>query len=145
MKEKYQHKKTSSGFIALTSVSIMGAFFIIIFMGMFFSSTEEMDMVDGREGSARALALANSCVEEGLNNLRKVSGYSGNQTIDVGEHQCHILKVEGTESMRVIKAIGEDRGYTKKIQVEVGMWSHPALAILDWREVSHFTEFAYED
>ncbi len=138
-------KKKDKGFIALTSVTIMSGFFVLLFAGMFFVAVEEMERVDSREGSVKALSLANSCAEHALEKLRQHVAYNGNESKDIGDDTCQILAVDGTEQMRIIKTVGETGGHTKKIQVEIGAWNHPLLVVLDWREVSDFTSFALEE
>jgi hypothetical protein len=135
-------KIKNSGFIALTSVIIMSGFFVIIFIGMFFSAVEEAGRTGGRENSVKAVILANSCVEEALSSLRNSLSYAGNEDINIGDEFCTLLVMDGTETMKVIKAVGASDNYTKKMQVEVDILNHPSLRILDWREVSEFSVFA---
>lgn len=133
-------RKKEDGFIALTSITIMSAFFIVLFAGMFFSAAEEMERTDDKEDAIIARGLANSCVEAGLNALKKDAGYEGNDTIPVGDRECEILEVDSEGYRRIIKAKGEAEEKTKRMQVEVEVEYHPEFEILDWREVSDFTD-----
>lgn len=132
--------KKESGFIALTSITIMSAFFIILFVGMFFSATEEMERTDDREDSLKALGAANSCAELALHKLKEDAAYNGNESYTIEDYQCSILDLDAEGYMRVIKAEGEASGKKKRMQVEVDLEFHPELEIMDWREVSNFTE-----
>lgn len=131
--------KNKEGFIALTSVLIISAFFILLFSGMFFSASEQMERVDNREKAVKASMLANGCAEEALNSLRENIDYLGGETKTIGSYSCDILSLDRTETMRVIKAQATVGNFTKKIQVEADVQYHPDLKILDWREVTEFT------
>ncbi len=133
-------RKDEGGFIALTSVIIINAFFVVIFIGMFFSAAEQIERADSREFSTMALSLANSCAEEALYKIKNDIDYSGNEPINIGtEEDCQIMSVDQTDTVRIVKALGEEsNGYTKRIQVEVNINNHPYLEIMDWRAVSDF-------
>ena len=131
--------KSQNGFIALTSVIIVSAFVVVLFIGMFFSSTEQIERVDDREFSTRALGLANSCAEEALNKLKNDLGYNGNEVINVGTYTCDIMEFDSTDMTKVIKTKGEVNGYVKRVQIEVSVLDHPYLDIIDWRIVSDFS------
>jgi hypothetical protein len=131
-------RKDKDGFIALTSVIIINAFLLVIFIGMFFSAAEQIERADSREFSITALGLANSCVEEALNEIKNNIDYSGSETINIGTDDCQIMSVDKTDTTRVVKALGSSNDYTKRVQVEVNIYNHPYLEIIDWRVVSDF-------
>jgi hypothetical protein len=132
--------KEDDGFVALTSVIIINAFIVILFVGMFFSATEQIERADDREFSTRALGLANSCAEVALNELKNDLAYTGDETVTVGAYSCDILELDSTDMAKVIKTVGIVNGYTKRVQIEVDTFAHPYLEIIDWRVVSTFSE-----
>lgn len=131
--------KNNSGFIALTSVIFISAFFVIIFAGMFFSAVSQIERADNREFASRALSLANSCAEESLNKLKNSLGYEGDDTITVGSETCEVLEMDITDTARVIKSKGEVGGHIKRVQVDVDVHNHPYIEIMDWRTVPFFS------
>jgi hypothetical protein len=135
-------KKKEEGFIALTSVSLLSGFFIILFMGMFFSATEGVERVLDREKSVKALSLANSCAEIALNELWKDVNYIGGEMKAISGDLCEIKDVQyfGIYGVAIKTEAGVDGQY-KKIQVEIDTENWPLLEIIDWREVSLFSEF----
>ncbi len=137
-KGKIQHNK--NGFIALASVIIMSGFFLIIFVSMFFSATSQIERARDGEFLVRALGLANSCVEEALNELKHDLGYKGEEIINIGENTCEVMNIEGTDMAKIIKSQGSVGGYTKRVQVEVDIFDHPYMEIIDWRVVSEFSD-----
>ncbi len=142
-KQKHNNRASSrrkdTGFVALTSVIIINAFIVILFIGMFFSATEQMERADDREFSTRALGLANSCAEVALNELKNDLAYNGGETVTVGAYSCDILELYSTDMAKVIKTTGEVNGYKKRVQIEVDVFAYPYLEIIDWRIVSEFS------
>ncbi|MEA2092694.1 MAG: hypothetical protein U9P61_01855 [Patescibacteria group bacterium] len=132
--------REDDGFVALTSVIIINAFIVVLFIGMFFSATEQIERADDREFSTRALGLANSCAEVALNELKNDLAYTGNEIVTVGAYSCNILELDGTDMAKVIKTTGAVNGYTKRVQIEVDTFAHPYLEIIDWRVVSEFAD-----
>lgn len=133
-------KLFNNGFIAITAIILLSAFFIVLFVGMFFSAAEEMERTVDKEKIMIALSLANSCAEEALNRLKNDINYDGEESINIGKYQCDILELESTEYMKTIKTEGEADGYLKRIQIEVSIQNYPELEIIDWQEVSDFTD-----
>ncbi len=152
MKNNTKNKKTQfsvdeRGMVALTSVIIMSGFFMVLFLGMFFSAAEDLRRTDDLVDSRIALHLANSCVEEGLNRLKFDSDYEGDEEISVGEETCRIREVESRETIRIVSGVGEKRDSIKNIQAEVHLEEHEEveghfeMELINWREVDNFTEF----
>ena len=110
MKKYIKNKNNDQwGFMALTSVAVMGAFFIIIFIGMFFSSTEELDREVDRENSLQALYLSDSCVKIGLNELKKDLDYFGGNFRDFNPGSCEVVDAYNhfeDNNLKVIEARG---------------------------------------
>ncbi len=128
-----------NGFIALTSIIIMSAFFVVMFTGMFISAASRIERIDEKEFAVKALGLANSCVEVALDNLKNNYEYEGDESMSIGGGSCEILEFDSTYSVRVVKAEGSFRGHVKRMQVEVNIYDHPYLEIMDWRVVSSFS------
>ncbi len=145
MKKIKNMKKTSreNGFIALISVSFFSMFFVLLFLGMFFSSTEATRRSLDRERAAKGLSLTNSCAEIAMNNISKDVEYPGEDIVffDDGSF-CEIKRVEyyGKEG-RVVKTQAEVESQYKKIQIELSIDEWPSLRIVSWREVSEFSDF----
>ncbi len=134
--------KKDAGFVALTSVLIIGAVAVLIVAGTFSRSIGEMDRGLSREFSKEALSLANLCAERALYSLRLDPDYSGNERFVIGNGYCDILPLEGSwESQKIIKIEGKIEGeissYAKRIKINVSS-SEPKIIIADWREIANF-------
>jgi hypothetical protein len=135
-----------NGFMALTAVLFFSAFFVVLLVGMFFSSAESAERTLDRERSLVALSLANSCAEIAINALWKDAEYPGDVTLSIDEEKsCEIYQIEkyGRDG-RVVKAKADVGGQHKNIQIEIDIESWPELRIVDWREVADFSEFEEE-
>ncbi len=135
-----KHYEKDKGFIALTSVSFLSAFFIILLIGVFFSVTEGIERALDKEMSMKALSYSNSCAETALNELTKDANYGGDETITFEENEiCEIKEIENFGlNGRVIKSEGIVFDKTKRIQIEVDVEEWPDLKIVNWREVDDF-------
>jgi len=138
MKNLKEHNRFEKGFIALTSVLILSGFLIILFMGMFFSATEELEKVTNESEAIKALSLANSCVEVALNELKNNSGYNGGENIQVDENNCEIKPVEDEGDVKILRGEGEINERIKRIEVVTDISNHPEIKIIDWKEISEF-------
>lgn len=135
-------KNNQKGFIALTSVSLLGAFFILLFVGMFFSSTEALDRTLNKEMAIKSLSLANSCAEIALNEIRKDPDYFGGEVKTIGEDNCEIKNIESFGLYgRAIKTEAQALNQHKKIQIEIDVEQWSIIEVIAWREVSEFSSF----
>ena len=122
------------GFIALTSVVIIGAVIVLLIIGIFKGAVGEMERGEAKEKSEQALSLANLCMETALNELRQdFAGYGGDEIITVGGEECYISSVNRA-SGTIVETEGEFAGYTKKTQAEVEQVSGK-IEIIGWGEI----------
>lgn len=126
------------GFIALTSILIIGVLILAISTGLSLRSISETKMSLGEQESHRALALANLCAEVAVMKLESVLNYSGNETVPISGETCDIINVEGLgNSNRIVKTQSTVFGFTKKVKVVVSQIS-PVMQITSWEEVGDF-------
>lgn len=124
------------GYIALVSVLIASALFLLIGIGISLGGVDAARMAFGEEASRAAKLLADSCAEEALVRLKANLGYTGNETIMVnGQDACAILAVTGVGNTdRTVRAEASVAGYVRRIEVDVAR-VNPALVIRSWRLV----------
>jgi len=128
----------NNGFIALTSILIIGALVLAVAIGVSLRSISESRMSLGEQESHRALALANLCAEQALMRLESILNYNGNESIIIEEESCDILAIEGLGNVdRTIKTQSTVSGYTKKVKIEVSQVS-PTIQISSWEERADF-------
>ena len=132
-------EQNSSGFIALISVSIIGALLLVLAVGVSLRSISEGQMSLSEQFSGEASALAMACCEYGLIQLKNDLDYPGQETITIAQGKdCDILDIEGAgNENRVLKAQASSNGYFKKIRVEIAV-INPLTEVISWQEVADF-------
>jgi len=105
MKNERIVKKTEEGFIALTSVLILGAVIVVLGVSIFYASLTDQGISTAYQNSQEAAFLADFCLREGVLRLKENIDYVGGEEIEVGDMSCYIGPVED---------VGSD-GNTKKV------------------------------
>lgn len=130
--------KNKHGFIALTSILIIGSLVLLISIGLSARSISETKIALSQQLSNRALALADACAEYALNELKADLNYPGNESIIIdGSDSCDILPIETSGSDKIVKTRSIISGYAKKIRITVSQTS-PEILISSWIEVPDF-------
>jgi hypothetical protein len=110
---------SSDGYIALTSVIVLGALILVIGISAIITSTREVDTSKLYKDSRQALASANSCAEVGIAELIKDGGYQGRQRISVGDYACNILSVSAITGGKTFDTVGRASDSEKRLRVQV--------------------------
>jgi hypothetical protein len=129
-----ESEKFKRGFIAATSVIIIGAVIVLLIIGMLSGARSEIERGTAKEKGTSALSLANLCMEIVLERLRENPNYrqETQEKIDVVGGSCYILSVTGTGKITA-KTKGEVEGHARKIKAEVTISNK--VKIIDWREI----------
>jgi len=126
---------TQIGFIALTSVIVIGAVVVLLIIGIFGGAVGEMERGVEKEKGEKALSWANLCMEVALNELRNDSGYEGGgDPITGADGSCDILTLEPGGGTITITTEGEVSGHIRRIEVKVKENSNP-LNVTSWQEI----------
>ena len=125
---------SQKGLIALITVLIISVIILVVGLTLSLGSISEMKMGLQKSQSAESYYLANLCVEEALMKLKEDSTYSGNETLNIENGNCHILPIEGNW---MIKVLATASGQTKKLKVVVSE-IYLEMIIDSWQEVSEF-------
>lgn len=119
----YQNQK---GYIALIALLIVATIGLSISLSVSFRNIENLQMGFATEQANQAYNLANSCLEEGLNQLRNNwNNYS--QTLLIDGYSC-IINAEVLGDLANLNAVGIINNYYQQIQVEIDS----NLNILSW-------------
>lgn len=130
--------KNSSGFVALVSLLVIGAFILVMSTSISVRSISETAMSSGGELAQRAHASANLCAEQALMKLENTLSYTGNETLTIDGVSCTINAISGSgNTSRTVTAHSTVSNYSRKVQVVVSQIS-PIMLITSWQEVSDF-------
>ena len=125
---KTYHLKPQQGFIALIALLVIAAAGLTIGLSVSLVGIEELQITLSHNQSARARALANSCIEEGLERLRNdFSNYAG--TLSIDGDSC-IINVTVNGSTAFLSATGTFETSTQIIKVDV----NNNLEVTSWQE-----------
>jgi len=113
-------RKSEQGYIALTTVIILGVTLLVAVLGfgfiIFFNrqSTTQAILKDDSYFAARA------CIEQALLNLTADSSYTGGEDISVGNNQCTISSVtpDGVNYLIITTATVERSTTTLELTVD---------------------------
>lgn len=109
MAQKLLDKKLK-GYAALTSVIVLSAVATLVLITSIQINTESVIASKTLEDSKKADALAYSCVEVAIENLKQDQSYSGNEVVLIGTDSCEILPIitSGSDTIIRTQAIYDD-------------------------------------
>ncbi len=129
--------KKNSGYIALLSVIIVGAIATAIavtftLLGIGLSATSF-----AQEQSAQARGLTNACLEEGLQQIRTSTVYTGSGNLNIGQGTCSYTVTNLGGSNRLVIASSTVGTIIRKVQTNVTAIT-PSITTNSWLEVADF-------
>lgn len=133
---KYIFKK-NNGYVTLLSVLIMGAVGVsittsLILLGLGTSRTSFALLQ-----STQAKALANTCIEEGLQQIRDLTPFIGTGTLQFKDGECTYVVVNDGGQNRTITASSTVGTIVRKVEVTIDL-INPKINIVSWQEVADF-------
>jgi len=131
MKDKIRNKKNKNkpqGYIALMALLIMAAAALTIGVTVSLTSMNEIQNSFSQSQKLVAGIDANSCIEEGLERLRRSWG-NYNFSLPIGQDLC-IINIVTAGSNATLNATGTAGAFYQKIEVQVDN----NLEILAWQE-----------
>lgn len=133
-----KRSKHTRGFVALTSVLVLGAILLSITISTASRSITAADLGTALYAKEKAETLAHLCAEHALIELERTLGYVGDESIVVGDESCDILTITGTgNTERTISSMSTVGGHVHRTRVIVSSVS-PDLTITSWESVSSF-------
>jgi len=114
-------KKTEGGFIALTSVLIIGAVVLVLGVSLFHSALTDYSISSAYENGQEASFLADFCLKEGVLRLKENIDYIGPEDIKVDDATCSISLVENvddnTKKVSSLGRSGEQPHFSRSSQL----------------------------
>jgi hypothetical protein len=130
-------KKNGAGYITLISVLVVGAVGIAISTSLILLGLGSARISFAVEQSNQAKALANACVEEGLQQIRDSMPYTGSGNLTLGQGTCSYTVASQGGQNRTITAIGTVGTIMRKVKVIIDK-INPAIQVVSWQEVVDF-------
>jgi hypothetical protein len=127
--------KNQKGMAALLTVVVISAVAIIIALSATLLGIGESEMGYTADRATEAFSVADGCMEEALNRLRKDDAYAGG-SLNLGSGSC-IISISGLGSTRTITVIGTVEEYNKKISSDITFLSGRRIRVDSWQELDN--------
>ncbi|MBP9864404.1 hypothetical protein KBC54_03075 [Patescibacteria group bacterium] len=132
----HPYRSVEPGYIALMSVLIVGAVSTaiastLIILGVGFSRSSFVF-----QQSAQAMALAQACAEEGLQQIRDNTAYTGTGTLTLGAGSCSYTVANTGGTTRTVVTSGTVGTVVRKVSVAISGYS-PRIVVTSWQEVAN--------
>lgn len=128
-------EKKKQGFVALVSVIVLSVIAIIVVTSVFSFNTNNLVNIKTTQNALKAKTNADSCVEIGLNKLKTLLTYAGNETVVMDCGSCVISTISGSgNSGRAFTSTGTCNNVTRRMSVTVTT-VNPTTVIGDWKEI----------
>jgi len=111
-------KNKQNGYIALSSIIIIGAIVLILTLAVTAISLSEKISTLARDQATKSYFLANTCANIAISKLQADEYYAGSETINTSDGSCYIDQILGTgNNDREFITSSTNSGYTKMIKV----------------------------
>jgi len=132
-----QPHKDNNGYILLLAVLIIGSVALAISLSVVLLSTDAQRTSFAIVQSNQAKALANTCAEQALEEIRELDSYTGTSGLTLGEGTCSFSVTNLGGEVRNIEASGTVDNVTRRVEVDINQIT-TNINISSWQEVPNF-------
>jgi len=130
--------KRQQGFIAVTSVLVLGTLFLSLTLSATFRAVSDTQMDIARSHGYTAESLAYTCAEHALMYLTRELHYLGNEVLNIGDGQCEAMTItEEIDGTRTIHTVGTIDGHVHRVIVEVSDMN-PGIVVSSYKSTIIF-------
>jgi len=129
--------KGNKGFLVLLSILIVSAVGVSIATSLLLLGVGSQRTSFAIEQSSQAMALADACAEDALEQIRKDSSYTGTVTLSLGQGTCTYTISNGGGENRTINASSTVGTIIRRVQVSIDQ-INPSINASSWQEVADF-------
>lgn len=134
VQELLENKKVD-GFVTLVSVIVLGAIGVLVVTTNLSVNTDTTIILSVYEESKQAKALADTCAEVALENLKDDVNYAGNETLNLFDGSCDISTITGSgNAPRSFNTTGNFETQVYKLSIALGE-INPFITITTWEEI----------
>lgn len=134
MKKCYYNK---NGYVVLITVLLVGAVGLSIAISIILLGLGQARSGATTDQLNQARAAANTCAEEGLQQIRDLDSYTGTGNLSLDNGTCEYTVIDQGGDNREIRASGTVGQIERKIKVTTDSIS-PTINIVSWQELSDF-------
>lgn len=136
MNSIFFHKKQIDGYITLLAVLVVGAVGMAIATSLLLLGIGASRTSFAHEQSQQARALANACAEEGLEQIRLATAYTGTGNLTLGQGICSYTVTTTGGTTRTVIASGTVGTLVRKVSIVVTVLN-PTITLSSWTEVAN--------
>ncbi|MEK7188006.1 MAG: hypothetical protein AAB691_04140 [Patescibacteria group bacterium] len=129
------HIAKEGGYITLVSVLVVGAVTVGVATSLIWLGLGSSRSSFAYQQSATARAMAHLCIEEGLQQIRDVTSFTGNGTSTQSEGSCEYSVTNDGGQSRTVMATGTVGTIVRRARVSVSAIT-PLITISSWQEVA---------
>jgi len=133
-KQKWYNKK-QDGYITLISVLVVGAVGLAITTSLLLLGLGSSRTSFAVEQSNQSKALANACVEEGLQQIRDSTLFTGSGNLTLGQGTCTYTVTSQGGQNRTVTASGTVGTIVRKVTIIIN-GINPLITATSWQEVA---------
>ncbi len=131
-----RHKTKQPGYITLLAVLVVGTITLTISVSTLLLGLGSSKTSFALEQSNLAKALANTCAEEALEEIRESTTFAGTGNIVFGSDTCTYSVINNGGDNRSITVSGTVGDITRKAQIALNA-INPSIQITSWQEVGN--------
>ncbi len=133
--DKKLNNKQKRGFVTLVSVIIISVVGLLVVYSSLSINIENIVAISSIEKGKQSKALAESCAEIALNELKISDTYIGNETRNLSFGDCVIGTISGSgNTNRSFQVSSDKEGYYFRIDITI-QTINPDMVIQSWNEV----------
>ena len=126
-----------NGFITLISVLVVGALGVAISVSLLLLGLNSSRTSFAYEQSNQTKALANACAEEGLQQIRDSTSFTGTGSLTLVQGTCSYTVTSQGGSNRTITSTGTVGTIIRKVKIIIS-GINPTITATSWQEVADF-------
>lgn len=124
-------RKNNNGYVAITTVLVVGAVLLTVGVAITINSINEAQISLAETKKEAALALVESCVQDGLLRINKSNSLPA--TITLPQGTCNVTINSHIGNAWIFSVSGVFGGFKKNIQVSASRTS--TIGITNWQEM----------
>ncbi len=132
MLEKIKNQK---GLTALLTIVVISVAALLMAYSASFLSLGELEMGFTSQQGAETFDIADGCVEEAYQQIRRDNSYTGG-TFSLGSGNCNVaVSISGSD--RTVTATGTLDAYYKVIQTNITIIGRRRIQVNSWQEITN--------
>ena len=130
-------QQSENGFIVLITVLVIGAVSMAIAVSVLWLGVGDSRSSFALEQSNQAKALANACAEEGLQQIRDSTPFTGTGNLTLGQGTCTYTVTNQGGQNRTVTSTATVGTILRKVKVIIDD-INPDINVTSWQEVADF-------